>query len=195
MVRIGITGGPGSGKSTVAGVFKRRGIVFTDLDYLSRVVVEPGQPAFKKILDYFGQSILDKSGFLDRSVLRKRLILNLDDKKVLESIIHPEVFRLLEKESEKNESLGEKFFGVEAPLLFEAKMDNFFDYIITVYASYKVQVERVMSRDEVTREGAEGLVNSQLSLDEKASMSDFVIYNNGGVDGLEGQVDEFMKRF
>jgi len=193
LVRIGLTGGPGSGKSTVAKIFKSKNIAFSDLDYLSRVAVEPGRPAFNKIVEHFGKSSVSKSGGLDRAFLRDRLIKNPGDKKILEDLIHPEVFRLLSYEEEKHLKAGEKFFCVEAPLLFEAGMQDFFDFIVTVYCSKKLQIKRVMERDGQSYQSAKGLVNSQIPLDKKASDSDFVIYNELGIEELEKQVAIILK--
>jgi len=195
LVRIGLTGGPGSGKSTVAGILKTRGIAFTDLDYLSRVAVEPGRPAFKKIVEYFGDSVVDKEGGLDRSTLRRKLIKNSNDKKILEKIIHPEVFILLGIEEEKNRKAGEKIFFVEAPLLFEAGMEQDFDFIVTVYCPFEVQVKRIMERDMVGYDDATALVNSQMQLGEKAEKADFVICNDKTTETLERQVDQLLIKF
>ncbi|MCB9481878.1 MAG: dephospho-CoA kinase [Desulfobacteraceae bacterium] len=192
MVRIGLTGGPGSGKSTVAKIFKRQNTAFSDLDHLSRVAVEPGRPAFNKIVEYFGKSAVNDSGDLDRAFLRDRLIKNPGDKKVLEDVIHPEVFSLLALEEKRCLEAGERVFCVEAPLLFEAKMEHYFDCIVTVYCSRELQVKRVMERDGQSYESALGLIDSQISLDEKASNSDFVIYNESGVEELEKQVLEIL---
>jgi len=189
-----LTGGPGSGKSTVAKIFKGQNTAFSDLDHLSRVAVEPGRPAFNKIVEYFGKSAVNDSGDLDRAFLRDRLIKNPGDKKVLEDVIHPEVFRLLALEEKRCLEAGEKFFCVEAPLLFEAGMGNYFDYIVTVYCSRELQIKRVMDRDGQSYESACGLINSQIPLDEKASNSDFVIYNENGVGELEKQVLEILKQ-
>ncbi|PIE75043.1 MAG: dephospho-CoA kinase [Deltaproteobacteria bacterium] len=194
MVRIGLTGGPGSGKSTVAGILERRNIAVVDLDCLSRTAVKPGQAAYKKIVDYFGKSAILESGELDRVFLRTRLIKSREDKKNLEKFIHPEVFRLLEKEYKKYLKSGEKIFCVEAPLLFEKDMKALFDYIITVFIPYELQIERLVKRDSVTEEGAEGLVNSQISLAEKAARSDFIITNDKGFDELEKEVDKVLKK-
>ncbi|MDY0360158.1 MAG: dephospho-CoA kinase [Desulforegulaceae bacterium] len=194
MVRIGLTGGPGSGKSTVAKIFKRQNTAFSDLDHLSRIAVEPGRPAFNKIVEYFGKSAVNDSGDLDRAFLRDRLIKNPGDKKVLEEVIHPEVFRLLALEEENYLKAGEKIFCVEAPLLFEAGMEDYFDYIVTVYCSKDLQIKRVIERDGQSYESAKGLVDSQISLDKKAHNSDFVIYNENGIDGLEKQVLEILKQ-
>lgn len=194
MVRIGLTGGPGSGKSTVARIFKRQNTAFSDLDHLSRVAVEPGRPAFKKIVEYFGKSAVSDSGDLDRAFLRERLIKNPADKKVLEDSIHPEVFRLLSIEEEKYLKSGEKVFCVEAPLLFEAGMKDFFDFTVTVYCSRELQIKRVMERDGQSYESAAGLVDSQIPLTMKADNSDFVIYNENGIESLEKQVLEILEQ-
>lgn len=194
LVRIGLTGGPGSGKSTVARIFKGQNTAFSDLDHLSRVAVKPGRPAFKKIVEYFGKSAVSTTGELDRAFLRDRLIKNPADKKVLENLIHPEVFRLLSLEEEKFRKAGEKIFCVEAPLLFEAKMNDYFDFTVTVYCSRELQIKRVMERDGQSYESAAGLVDSQIPLDKKAIDSDFVIYNEKGIEELEKQVLNILEQ-
>jgi len=194
-VKLGITGGVGSGKSFVCTSLKEKGLSVVSADELARNAVLPGTQAYKKIVDYFGKEILLDDDTLDRSKLRNIIIQDKNKKKTLEQIVHPEVFLQMDLEFKKSEKRHDPVIAVEVPLLFETGMDVFFDYVLTVSVDPDIRVTRVMARDKITQKEALSLMKIQMPEEEKIKKSDFVIDNNGTENASQGLIDRFYEKF
>jgi len=189
MVIVALTGGIGSGKSTVARMFKDEGAYVIDFDYLARVVVEPDKPAWRDIIDYFGPEILSPDRTLNRSALAEIVFSDDESRKTLEELTHPRIF-------EESEALVKAIrrkdpFSVviiDFPLLFELSLDKKFDRIILAYVPRALQLKRIMERDGLAREEVEKRLNAQISIEEKRSRSDYIINNQGGLNDTRDQV-------
>ena len=194
-VKLGITGGVGSGKSFVCNYLKGKGLNVVSADELARNAVQPGTPGYQKIVDYFGKEILLDDHTIDRGKLRNIITADKNKKQALEQIVHPEVFLQMDLEFKKSEKRHDPAIAVEVPLLFETGMDAFFDYVLTVSVDPDVRIARVMARDKVNRKEAEALMKIQMPEDEKIKKSDFVINNNGTVKTTQNLIDRFYEKF
>ena len=193
---IGLTGGIGTGKSTVSQILKDRGFPVIDLDVISHEVIEFSS-VVEKIVQNFGREVLDEDEAGNCTVSREKLgkIIFSDKKKrlALNSIMHPEILKVMHKKILECKSEKNKIIFVEVQLLFEVQWEKEFDYILLVAAKRDMQVRRVLERDKRSEEEAWNIINSQMSLDEKREKSDFVIENDGNMDDLNKKVDKFLK--
>lgn len=193
MVIVGLTGGIGSGKSTVAGMFKDEGASIIDLDVLARIVVEPGKPAWEKIVKHFGPRILFPDGSIDRSALGKVIFYEEKSRKALEDFIHPMILQerdtLVEEIRDKNPS---SVVIIDVPLLFELGMNKDFDKTILVYVPRDVQIKRVMQRDGLSIEDVEKRLHAQMPIDEKRNLSDYIINAERAFGDMREQVKKVM---
>lgn len=192
---IGLTGGIGTGKSTVSQILREKGYKVIDLDVISHEVITFPQ-VIEKIAENFGKEVLEKDNFGNYAVSRKKLgkviFKNKEKRLALNAIMHPEILRFMrEKILESKEESGIIF--VEIQLLFEVQWEKEFDYILLVSANMDTQIQRVLKRDNRTHEEALNIINSQMSLDEKKKRSDFIIENDGNIQNLEEKVDKFLK--
>ena len=196
---IGLTGGIGTGKSTVSHILREKGYKVIDLDVISHEVIKFPN-VVEKIVENFGKEVLEnnnsQSYVISREKLGKIIFGNKEKRLVLNSIMHPEILRFMrEKISEyRNKKENEnKIIFVEIQLLFEVQWEKEFDYILLVSTNEEMQIQRVLNRDNRTREEALNIINSQMPLEEKKKKSDFVIENDGNIQDLEKKVDEFLK--
>ncbi len=194
-VKLGITGGVGSGKSFVCNHLKSKGLTVVSTDELARNAVMPGTSAYVKIVDYFGKDILQYDNTLNRSKLRDIITQDKEKKETLEHIVHPEVFLQMDLEFKKSVKRNDPVIAVEVPLLFETGMDAFFDYVLTISVDPDVRVARVMSRDNITQKEALALMQIQMPEEEKIKRSDFVINNNGTAAATQNLIDGFYEEF
>ncbi|MGD9334427.1 MAG: dephospho-CoA kinase [Desulfobacterales bacterium] len=195
MFKVAVTGGAGSGKSSVCNRLKELGITIISSDALAREAVAPGSTAHEKILNYFGEKVVLSNGKLNRQMLR-RIILNDGAARLsLERFIHPEISKLMQRKMAQAERNGVRVVAVEVPLLFELGMEKQFDLIVVVSADPKVRVKRLMDRDKVSREDAEELLNVQMPDQEKVKRGGFVLSNNGSAKQLISSVDRFYEKF
>lgn len=192
-LKLGITGGVGSGKSMVCECLAEKGVIVVKTDDLARTAVVPGTPAYVKIVSHFGNQVVTKDGFLDRKMLREAIIRNPDDKAMMERIIHPEVFRLMAEAYGAAREQGAAIVAVEVPLLFELGMESLFDDTLLVCADRHIRVQRIMKRDNVTKPEAEALIGIQMSDDEKRKKAGHVIENNGTAKQTCSAVDRFYE--
>lgn len=192
---VGLTGGISSGKSMVADLFKERNIKVVDADLIAREVVEPGTPAYQKIVEVFGEEIL----YEDETINRKKLgniIFSKEDKRIqLNQIVHPAVREKMIIKRDELISSGEPIIVMDIPLLFESKLTSFVDKVIVVYVSEETQLTRLMKRDNSSREEALGRIHSQIPISEKANLADEVIDNNGSVQETEMQLELLLKKW
>jgi dephospho-CoA kinase len=194
MMHVGLTGGIGSGKSTVAAMFSERGAYVIDYDELAHFVVEPNKPAWKDIVDFFGESILKKDRTLDRPRLGEIVFADAEKRKKLESFIYP---RLAEEYSNRIRKILEKDLGAiiiaDVPLLFETGMQSMFEKIILVYATREQQLSRAVERGRLDKENALRRLEAQMPLDEKLTRSDYVVHNTGSLAEAEAEVEEIWR--
>ena len=199
---IGLTGGIGTGKSTVSQILRNKGFSVIDLDVISHKVIE-FPSVVEKIVRNFGKEVLennennnDGNRTVSREKLGKIIFSDREKRFTLNSIMHPEILRIMHKKilecESKNEKVNKIIF-VEIQLLFEVQWEKEFDYILLVAAKRDIQVRRVLERDKRSEKEAWDIINSQMSLDEKRGKSDFVIENDGNIDDLNRKVDKFLK--
>ena len=192
MLLVGLTGGIGAGKSTVARMLERRGAVVYDADVLARQAVLPGTAGYTKVTEVFGPEIIGEDGEIDRAALAARVFSDDEARTALESIIHPEVFRLLSQGVEEHRDT-DRVVVFDAPLVVETGFHQIADAVILVTASEQTQIERVV-RDRGMSEGAvRARLAKQASDEEKAQVADFVIRNDGSTDDLKRSVDQLWK--
>jgi len=194
-VKLGITGGVGSGKSFVCNYLKEKGLTVVSADELARNAVLPGTSAYQKIVDYFGKDILSDDRTLNRKKLRGIITQDKKKKEMLEQFVHPEVFLQMNLEFDRSKKRHDPAIAVEVPLLFETGMAVFFDYVLTISVNSDVRVARVMARDQIVQKEARALMKIQMPEEEKIKKSDFVIDNNGTVTETQILIDRFYKNF
>ncbi len=180
---LGVTGGIASGKTTVANMLEELGAPIIDFDLLARQVVEPGQPAFKDIIAYFGDDVIDKNGTLDRKRLSGIVFSDPEKRKILERITHPRIFEaFLHQVREMAQKYPHGIVQAVIPLLFEADLRHLVHKVLMVYVSPDKQIERLIRRDSISHEEANRILKAQMPIDQKVAKADFVIHNEGNVD-------------
>jgi dephospho-CoA kinase len=182
---VGLTGGIGSGKSTVAGMLESRGAVVIDADDLARRAIQPGTPGYDRVIGEFGSEAATSSGDVNREWLAERVFADPGARARLESIVHPEVARLFAEETEPYR-LTDRIVVYAVPLLAENRLEGAFDVVVVVSADAEVRVARLAARG-VTDAGAR--MDAQASDRERERLAHFVLRNDGSVEELERQVD------
>lgn len=186
---MGLTGGIASGKTTVARMFSKLGVSVIDADEIAREVVEKGTPAFEEILREFGMGILKEDGEIDRKKLGNIVFSSAEKRERLNKIVHPYVReRMLLKVRELSEKT-EKII-LDIPLLFETGAHEWLRPIILVYVPEEVQVKRLMERDGISYDEAMMRIRSQMPIEEKRRLADYVVDNSGSLEETEEQVKE-----
>ena len=176
---IGLTGGIATGKSTVARFFADKGIPVIDADKLARDAVLLGTPALEQIVALFGRDVLTNDGSLDRKRLGTLVFSDPEKRRMLEEILHPEIRRLAKERIAQAAAAGHRRLIYMAPLLVEAGATDRVDDIWVVTVRPEIQLERLMRRDDISREQAERIIESQMPLAEKAQYGSVVIDNSG----------------
>ncbi len=188
MLLVGLTGGIGSGKSTVAGMLEKRGAAVFDADLLAREAVAPGTPGYERVIERFGPNVLGPGGELDREALASIVFADPAARRDLEAIVHPEVRRLFAEGCERYRDT-DKVVVFSAPLLVETGMHTAFEVLIVVSTTVETQVERLMRERGMSEAAIRARIAAQLPLEAKAEVADVIIDNEGTLAELEGQVD------
>jgi dephospho-CoA kinase len=189
VLRVAVTGGAGSGKTSVCNRLKELGIKIISSDALARDAVVPNSTAHKKIVEFFGETVLLGDGTLNRKMLRRMIISDDAARLALERIVHPEISRLMREKIAWAENEGCDIVVVEVPLLFELKMQEKFDWIILVSAGHELRVKRLMVRDNISRDEADTLIHVQMPDKDKIGRTDFVLSNEDSKARLMEAVD------
>lgn len=182
---IGLTGGIACGKSKVADIFSELGYYTIDSDLISRKVMEKGEAAYIKIVEYFGKDILDENENIIRKKLGSIVFTNKDKLKVLEEIVHPAIFNYEKKL--RSEIFGKNDKAViitHAAKMIESKSYTHYDALIVVTADKDIQLSRLIKRDNITIEQAQNILNNQLSNEERLKYAQFIIDNSSDIDNL-----------
>jgi dephospho-CoA kinase len=193
MLWVGLTGGLGTGKSTVAGILRRKGHIVIDADEMAHLALRPGQETLAKVVQRFGTGLVAPDGSLDRRALGRIVFSEKTALADLEAIVHPAVKKLTLERRRQAEAEGRKIAFYDVPLLFEKSMQNDFAKVVVVTADRETQIDRAIRRDGLTRYEVERRLGNQLPLDEKVKRADFVIVNNGDLPELEEKIDQMLK--
>ena len=195
---VGLTGGIGTGKSTVSRKLRERGYPVIDLDVISREVIEYPE-VIDELVRNFGIEILESQNNISgkKSISRNKLRQTVfkEEKKVsvLNSIMHPPIVEEMRRQVE-NLKKNYKTVFVEVQLLFEAKLEKEFDIIVLVYADKKTQLERVLKRDGRSEGEVQQIINAQMDMTEKRRLSNYIIENNGDSEMLDLEIEKFIKK-
>ena len=189
-MKVGLTGGIGAGKSTVADLFSQKGAVVIRSDELARQVIEPQTPGFQQVVDRFGKDLVNAEGYIDRAKLAQIVFHDDAALKDLENIIHPLVRSKTNQIIDQHTS--ETIIVNEIPLLLEKKMESLFDFLVIVISSEKNRLERLAQRG-LTAEQATARMVKQVSDDERKAAADFLIVNDGNLDQLEADVEKIWQ--
>ncbi|MBK6349917.1 MAG: dephospho-CoA kinase [Proteobacteria bacterium] len=192
--RVALTGGIASGKTTVANLFATHGVPLIDTDLIAREVVEPGQPALAAVAKAFGNDVLDADGRLDRRRLREVIFRDAAARARLEAILHPAIRAEMERQSVAAAQAG-PYQMLVIPLLAEGGRRDHVDRVLVVDTPETVQVERLMTRDAVTREQAEASLRAQAQRSTRLGIADDVLTNTGRIDDLREQVAALHARY
>jgi dephospho-CoA kinase len=186
---VGLTGGIGSGKSTVARLLEKRGAVVFDADLLAREAVEPGTPGHAAVIERFGADVLAPGGELDREALASIVFADPAARRDLEQIVHPEVRRLFAEGSEAYRDT-DRVVVFSAPLLVETGMHTAFEVLVVVSATIATQIERLMRQRGMSEPSIRARIDAQAPLEDKAAAADFLVDNEGSLGELERQVEQ-----
>ena len=187
MFKVGLTGGIGCGKSTVANLFAQYQVPIIDADIIAHQVVALGQPALQQIQQTFGANSLNADGTLNRSYLRDLVFSHPEQKRQLEAIVHPLVHQSI---IEQLATLNAPYSIISIPLLFETHNTDFVDSILVIDCPVTKQIERVMKRDNLTLERVQSIIVSQVSRDFRLAHADNVINNHNDSAELAQQVEK-----
>lgn len=190
---IGLTGGIATGKSTVSAILKDRGYPVVDADDLAREVIQPGTIGLSQVIQAFGPEVLGPDGQLDRQKMAKLVFSDRQKLLKLESIIHPRIQDRVKQLKAQFQGSGAKVAFYDVPLLFEKNMKAQFELVVLVYASADEQRRRMKKRNQYSDLEVETRLASQLSIDDKVKLADFVVYNTGSIDDLQTQVNQLLK--
>ncbi|PHA00711.1 dephospho-CoA kinase [Bacillus pseudomycoides] len=194
-VVIGLTGGIASGKSTVSQMFQGFHVPVIDADIIAREVVEPGKEAYNEIVTAFGKEVLGENGELDRPKLGSIVFHNEEKRLLLNGIVHPAVRK--EMNAQKDMYIRENAQAVvlDIPLLFESKLTGLVDKILLVYVDSETQLTRLMERNNFKEEEAKARIASQMPLEDKITLADEVINNNGTIEETKVQLSRILKEW
>lgn len=183
--KVALTGGIGSGKSTVADAFAKQGVNVIDADVIARQVVEPGTPALRAIAGKFGDEMILADGSLNRRLLREHIFASDVDKRWLNGLLHP----LIQQETERQMARATSPYVLwVVPLLVENQLYHKADRVLVIDVPVETQILRTMRRDGVTREHAEQILAAQATRDARLAVADDVIDNNGAPDAIASDV-------
>lgn len=194
MLIVALTGGIATGKSVVAAVFRDLGCYVQNADKIAHQLMEPGQPAWKKIVAHFGKGTLHKDQTVDRSRLGALVFTNEKERRFLNALLHPlvmakkkEVIRRLRKEGKY------KIFISEAALTLEAGFADFYDKIVVVYCPQEMQIQRLIERDKIDRKEAMKKIKAQMSPEDKIKHADYIIDSSGSLAHTVEQTERVFR--
>ena len=190
---IGLTGGIATGKSESAKHFKKLGAYIIDADEIARRLTEKGMPALNEIVKYFGADILRADGSLKRKKLAEIIFSDPESKLKVEKILHAYIISCI------NDIAARKYkkhdIVIDAPLLFEVGLDRICDKIIVIWAPYDIQAKRLASRDGLNKEQVKKRINSQMPIEKKAELADYIVDNSGSKAALGKKIKELYPLF
>ena len=192
MLKIALTGGIGSGKTTVSDYFRNLGVPVIDADETSHEVTQAGEPAVQKISDAFGDSVLDCDGNLDRTALRNIVFGDPESRKLLESILHPEIRRRMNETASRTQS---PYCLFSIPLLIETGQHTSYDRILVVEASEDRRRTWIQARSDLTQNEITAILSAQVSDQQRRRAADDLLINDGGIDDLHARIERLHQTY
>lgn len=194
MKKIGLTGGIGSGKSTVAKLLIGAGFPVVDADQLSREVVEPGQPALQRLAEEFGDDLITEDGTLNRGLLAERAFADKQSTELLNSITHPAIKQLTAERFAEAEAAGEQAVIYDQPLLVDLGLHEGMDLTVVVSTTEENRIARLASSRGIDEEDARRRIAAQVSEETRRAAADVVVDNNGELAALDDQVRQLADK-
>lgn len=192
---IGLTGGIGTGKSTVSEYLSEQNFAIVDADLISRQVVEPGMPLLDELEAAFGSDIINEDGSLNRKGLAAIVFNDVEQRKLMDSIMHKEILAEMRRVMEEFQQQGtHQGIIIDAPLLFEIGLEKWCGQVWLVTADMDLRIERVCARDDAKPEEVEARIRNQMSDDEKKKLSDEILDNSGTLEELHKQISELLQK-
>lgn len=192
---IGLTGGIGTGKSTVSAYLRQKNIPVIDADEIAREITAPGSPVLSDIRILLGDDVFHRDGTLDRQKVAGKIFSDTQILKAYEKLTTEEAVRRCLNEAEAYRADGEfETVVIDAPLLFECGMETYTDEDWVVDADLKVRIERVMKRDGLTEDAIMDRIRRQMSSEDKCAKADAVLNNSGSLEALHCQIDQLLNR-
>lgn len=189
---VALTGGIGSGKSTVADAFARHGVTVVDADVIARQVVEPEAPALAAIAKRFGNEMLQPDGTLNRAALRQRIFSNPDEKSWLNQLMHP----LIQQETQRQLAQVTSPYALwVVPLLVENSLQARADRVLVVDVDNETQLARTIARDGINRQQAQNILSAQVTREQRLAAADDIIDNSGPAQEIEPLVAALHRRY
>lgn len=193
-MRVGLTGGIATGKSTVSRMLRSRGAAIVDADQTAREVVEPHTPGWRRIRERFGDQVFRPDGRLDRPALREVVFRDPWARKDLNEILHPLIReRMAEKADLLEKEQPERIIVFDIPLLYESGLTHWVEKVIVVYVPESVQIQRLMEREGIGEEEALRMIRAQMPIEEKRRLADCLVDNSGSLEETERQVDDLWR--
>ena len=189
---VGLTGGISSGKSTVSSYLKQLKIPVIDADEVARKVVEPNSQGAREIRKAFGSDVFEEDGSLNRQKLGALIFSNTENRQKLDELLQPLIKIMILDEIEEYRQKGENMIVLDLPLLFEKQYEELCEEIIVVYVPRELQLERLMKRNQYTKQEALSRIDSQLSIEEKRKRATVLLDNQGTIQQLYQQVEQWL---
>lgn len=189
---VGLTGGISSGKSTVSSYLKQLKIPVIDADEVARKVVEPNSQGAREIRKTFGSDVFEEDGSLNRQKLGSLIFSNAENRQKLDDLLQPLIKIMILDEIEEYRQKGENMIVLDLPLLFEKQYEELCEEIIVVYIPKELQLERLMRRNQYTKQEALSRIDSQLSIEEKRKRATVLLDNQGTIQQLYHQVEQWL---
>lgn len=189
---VGLTGGISSGKSTVSSYFKQLEIPVIDADEVARKVVEPNSQGAIEIRKAFGSDVFEEDGSLNRQKLGALIFSNAENRQKLDELLQPLIKIMILEKIEEYRQKGETMIVLDLPLLFEKQYEELCEEIIVVYVPKELQLERLMKRNQYTKQEALSRIDSQLSIEEKRKRATVLFDNQGTIQQLYHQVEQWL---
>ncbi len=192
---IGITGGIGSGKSTVSDIIKKNNFPVIDCDEISRELTQKDNTVLDEIRRCFGTSVFDDNGNLLRQELANIVFSDSSKKKILEDIVVTRIFEFVQDDLSKHRSLGTKLVFIDAPLLIETGLNRLCDVCVLVTADIETRINRVEKRDGISRDRVLERISNQMPESEKKAVADELIDNSGSIEYLNNSVERLINKY
>lgn len=199
MLKVGLTGGIGSGKTAVSNLFNSLGVLVIDTDIIAHDILTNNQEVIQEITGYFGHSVLDNNKTIDRKKLAKIAFDDSDKKKQLEKILHPKIrqaaIQQMDLDQSQENSANKNYLIIVVPLLLETDFHTLVDQILVVTADEEKRIDRIQRRDSRSIEEIHSIINQQMKEKKRLEAADDVIVNNGNILNLASQIEILDKKY